>query len=63
MTIEGEYAPSAARWVRDQVDKIEAAGTTRAVSIMNRPVVMLTMLGVSGKVRKGLIPKQGVGGV
>jgi deazaflavin-dependent oxidoreductase (nitroreductase family) len=38
--------------VRDQVEAIEAEGTTRAVNIMGRPVVLLTMLGVSGKVRK-----------
>jgi F420H(2)-dependent quinone reductase len=52
MTITGEYAPSAAKWVREQVNKIEETGTTRSVHIMQRPVVMLTMLGVSGKVRK-----------
>ena len=52
MTVHGEYAPSAAAWVRDQVEAIEAKGTTRAVEIMGRPVVLLTMLGVSGKVRK-----------
>ncbi|NYG05745.1 deazaflavin-dependent oxidoreductase (nitroreductase family) [Phycicoccus badiiscoriae] len=52
MTITGEYAPSTSGWVRDQVEQIEAAGTTRAVSIQDRPVVMLTMLGLSGKVRK-----------
>ena len=52
MTITGEYVPSAAQWVRDQVEKIEETGTTRSVDIMGRPVVMLTMLGVSGKVRK-----------
>jgi deazaflavin-dependent oxidoreductase (nitroreductase family) len=52
MTIDGEYAPSPTGWVRDQVERIEEAGTTRAVHIMNRPVVMLTMLGISGKVRK-----------
>ena len=52
MSISGEYVASPTGWVRTQVEKIEAAGTTRAVEIMNRPVVMLTMLGVSGKVRK-----------
>ena len=52
MTITGEYVPSAAQWVRDQVETIEETGTTRSVDIMGRPVVMLTMLGVSGKVRK-----------
>ena len=53
MTIYGEYAPSTAQWVRDQVDTIEATGTTRSVHIMDRPVVLLTMIGAtSGKVRK-----------
>ena len=52
MTITGEYVPSTSDWVRDQVDKIEETGTTRSVQIMDRPVVMLTMLGISGKVRK-----------
>lgn len=52
MTIPGEYVPSTSTWVRDQVERIEAEGTTRAVSIQGRPVVLLTMLGVSGKVRK-----------
>lgn len=52
MAIEGEYVPSATEWVRNQVEAIEAAGDTRAVDIQGLPVVMLTMLGVSGKVRK-----------
>ena len=52
MTIEGTYVPSPTSWVRKQVETIEATGTTRSVQIMDRPVVMLTMLGVSGKVRK-----------
>ena len=52
MTIEGEYVPSPRAWVREQVETIEEKGTTRAVHIMDRPVVLLTMHGVSGKVRK-----------
>ena len=52
MTITGDYVPSPIKWVRDQVEKIEETGTTRSVQILDRPVVMLTMLGVSGKVRK-----------
>lgn len=52
MTIQGTYVPSASSWVRDQVEKIEADGTTRAVSIHGHPVVLMTMLGVSGNVRK-----------
>ena len=52
MTIQGEYVPSPRTWVREQVETIEETGTTRSVHIMDRPVVLLTMLGVSGKVRK-----------
>src|SRR5664280_1365156 len=50
---DSEYDPSPAAWVRDQVGAIEAAGDTRAVDIMGRPVVLLTMRGAkSGRVRK-----------
>ena len=52
MTIQGDYVPSPTKWVRQQVETIEREGTTRAVHIMHRPVVLLTMLGLSGKVRK-----------
>ena len=52
MTITGEYSASPTQWVRTQVEKIEEAGSTRAVDIQGRPVVLLTMLGISGKVRK-----------
>lgn len=53
VSIQGEYAPSAAQWVRDQVETIERTGTTRSVHIQHRPVVMMTMRGASsGKVRK-----------
>ena len=48
-----EYAPSPSGWVRKQVEKIEATGDTRSVSVMNRPVVMLTMRGAkTGAIRK-----------
>jgi deazaflavin-dependent oxidoreductase (nitroreductase family) len=53
MTIEGEYEPSSAKWVRDHVDGIENRGTTEGTTIRDRPVVMLTMRGAkSGKIRK-----------
>lgn len=39
------YRPSPSGWVRDQVAAIEAAGDTRAASIMDRAVVLLTMTG------------------
>lgn len=48
-----EYAPSPTGWVRDQVDKVAAAGTTDAVDIKGMKVVLLTMRGAkSGKIRK-----------
>ncbi|MEO6791596.1 MAG: nitroreductase family deazaflavin-dependent oxidoreductase [Ornithinibacter sp.] len=48
-----DYIPSPTGWVREQVEKIEEAGDTRAVSVMDRPVVMLTMRGAkTGGVRK-----------
>ncbi len=50
---ESQYVPSPTRWVRRQVETIEATGDTRSVSVLNRPVVMLTMRGAkTGAVRK-----------
>ena len=47
------YIPSPTEWVRKQVETIEATGDTRSVSILDRPVVMLTMRGRStGALRK-----------
>ena len=40
-----DYRPSPSGWVRDQVEAIEAAGTTDVASIMDRQVVLLTMIG------------------
>ena len=49
----GDYQPSPTDWVREQVEKIEAAGDTSVVDVMDRPVIMLTMRGAStGSVRK-----------
>lgn len=52
MTIKGEYVPSPSAKARNHVDQILAAGTTDVATMMDRPVVLLTMLGISGKVRK-----------
>ena len=53
MTSNSDYAPSPTDWVRNQVEKVEAAGTTEVVDIMGMRVVLLTMRGAkSGKVRK-----------
>lgn len=48
-----EYRPSPTNWVRKQVEKIEEAGDTSVVHVLNRPVVMLTMRGAkTGAIRK-----------
>ena len=52
MTVTGTYVPSPSGWVRKQVETIEETGTTESVHIMGRPVVLLTMNGVTGPVRK-----------
>jgi deazaflavin-dependent oxidoreductase (nitroreductase family) len=55
MPIVGEYVPSAAGWVRDQVAEYEASGGTRANTLRDTglPVVVVTYRGKrSGKVRK-----------
>ena len=51
-TLSGTYVPSPSAWVRKQVETIEETGTTASVHIQNRPVVLLTMNGVTGSVRK-----------
>jgi deazaflavin-dependent oxidoreductase (nitroreductase family) len=53
MALDGEYAPSPAQWVRDQVEQIESSGGTQGLTLRGRPVVVMTMRGArSGKVRK-----------
>ena len=52
MTIRGTYVASPSAWVRRQVETIEETGTTGSVDIQGRPVVLLTMNGVTGSVRK-----------
>ncbi len=55
MPIEGEYEPSAAAWVRDQVEEYESSGGTRGTTLRDTglPVVIITNRGArSGKVRK-----------
>jgi F420H(2)-dependent quinone reductase len=53
MTIDGEYAPSPAGWVRKQVEEIEKSGGTDGNLMRGMPVVLLTMRGAkSGKIRK-----------
>jgi deazaflavin-dependent oxidoreductase (nitroreductase family) len=55
MALDGEYAPSAAKWVRDQVEEYERSAGEKGSTLRdtNLPVVVVTMRGnKSGKVRK-----------
>jgi deazaflavin-dependent oxidoreductase (nitroreductase family) len=55
MTLEGEYAPSTAQWVRDQVEQYERSGGQNANTLRDTglPVIVVTMRGnKSGKIRK-----------
>ena len=55
MALEGEYAPSAAKWVRDQVETYESSAGEKGSTLRDTglPVVIVTMRGnKSGKVRK-----------
>jgi deazaflavin-dependent oxidoreductase (nitroreductase family) len=55
MPVEGEYEPSPAAWVRNQVAEYEASGGQRANTLLNTglPVIIVTTRGnKSGKVRK-----------
>ncbi|WNI26542.1 nitroreductase family deazaflavin-dependent oxidoreductase [Streptomyces sp. ITFR-16] len=53
MPLQGEYEPSPAQWVRDQVEQYESSGGTEGTTMRGMPVVVLTTLGAkSGKIRK-----------
>lgn len=53
MPLDGEYEPSPAAWVRDQVAEYESSGGTRGTTLRDLPVIVLTSRGAkSGKVRK-----------
>ncbi len=53
MPLQGEYAPSPAQWVRDQVETYEGSGGTEGTDMRGMPVVILTTKGAkSGKLRK-----------
>jgi len=55
MPVTGEYEPSPAQWVRDQVEEYEASGGTKANTLRDSgiPIIIFTTLGnKSGKVRK-----------
>ncbi|MEU8685566.1 nitroreductase family deazaflavin-dependent oxidoreductase [Streptomyces sp. NPDC048611] len=53
MPLQGEYEPSPAQWVRDQVELYESSGGTDGTTMRGLPVVILTTRGArSGKIRK-----------
>jgi deazaflavin-dependent oxidoreductase (nitroreductase family) len=55
MPIDGEYAPSPAKWIRDQVAEYESSGGERGNTLLDTglPVLIVTTKGhKSGKVRK-----------
>ncbi|WP_016905827.1 nitroreductase family deazaflavin-dependent oxidoreductase [Streptomyces xiaopingdaonensis] len=50
---DGEYVPSTAQWVADQVEEYERSGGTEGTQMHGYPTVVLTTLGAkSGVVRK-----------
>ena len=53
MPLEGTYQPSAAKWVRDQVELYESSGGTEGTTLRGMPVVVMTNRGAkSGNLRK-----------
>jgi len=55
MSLEGEYAPSPAEWVRNQVAEYESSGGERANTLLDTglPIIIVTTRGAqSGMVRK-----------
>lgn len=55
MAIDGEYGPSPAEWVRNQVEEYESSGGTKGTTLTDTgmPVVIVTNRGAkTGKVRK-----------
>jgi deazaflavin-dependent oxidoreductase (nitroreductase family) len=55
MPLQGDYEPSPAAWVRDQVEEYEKSGGTRANTLRDTglPVIIVTTRGRrSGKIRK-----------
>lgn len=53
MSLNGEYEPSPAEWVRDQVREYEGSGGTAGTTMRGMPVIIVTTRGAkSGKLRK-----------
>ena len=53
MPLQGEYEPSPAAWVRDQVEEYESSGGTKGTTLRGVPLVVITSVGASsGRLRK-----------
>ena len=53
MPLIGDYVPSPAKWVRDQVELYEGSGGTEGTTMRGLPVILLTTKGAkSGNIRK-----------
>jgi deazaflavin-dependent oxidoreductase (nitroreductase family) len=53
MPLQGDYEPSSAEWVRNQVEEYESSGGTKGTELRGVAVVVITSLGASsGKLRK-----------
>ena len=53
MPLDGEYEPSTAAWVREQVERYERSGGTDGGTLHGRAVVIVSMRGArTGKIRK-----------
>ena len=64
MPLQGEYEPSSAKWVRDQVETIESSGGTEGTMLRGVPVIVITSMGSkSGKLRKNPVMRVEYDGV
>lgn len=53
MALTGEYEPSPAKWVRDQVEAVEQSGGAEGMTLGGLPIIVMTNVGnKSGKLRK-----------
>jgi deazaflavin-dependent oxidoreductase (nitroreductase family) len=63
MPLQGEYAPSSAKWVRDQVQEYESSGGTAGTTLRGVPTIVVTSMGsASGKLRKNPVMRVERGG-
>lgn len=53
MPVDGNYVPSPAKWVRDQVEAYEGSGGADGTTMRGMPVILLTTIGAkTGAIRK-----------